>query len=366
MAENQRRIEALKASLSESNLDAAAFIPGSTFRYLTGGVFHLMERPTVFIVPRSGKPAVILPDLEAEAWAGLGLDVDVIRWTDEEGYAGAFRKAAQRVPAARIGVEGLAMRVTESKELEAAYGSAEIVDIQPMTLGMRAVKQPAELVLVRQAVAMAETAMRTAVAEVELGMSEKQVQRLIMRKMIDLPIQGPISPPTVLAGPNSAQPHGHAGDYKTKAGDALLIDFGVGAGGYRSDITRTFFIREVSDEDRALYECVLAANTHGRKIARPGMQAHTLDDEVRGSLERSAFAEFVVHKTGHGLGLDVHEAPQIMRGNHVELAPGNVITIEPGLYRTGRIGVRIEDDVLITDDGCESLSVLPRDLTVIG
>ncbi|MBW7947450.1 MAG: M24 family metallopeptidase, partial [Sphingomonadaceae bacterium] len=142
-------------------------------------------------------------------------------------------------------------------------------------------------------------------------------------------------------------------------------DFGVGAGGYRSDITRTVFIHDVSREDREFYDCVLAANTLGRDIARPGLTAHALDDGCRGHLEQSRFSAYVVHKTGHGLGLEVHEAPQVMRGNHVELAAGNVVTIEPGLYWPGRLGVRIEDDVLITGSGCESLSTSPRELQVI-
>ncbi|MCB1376452.1 MAG: M24 family metallopeptidase, partial [Rhodobacteraceae bacterium] len=148
--------------------------------------------------------------------------------------------------------------------------------------------------------------------------------------------------------------------------DALLIDFAIRCDGYYSDITRTVFLERVEDADRAVYETVLEANRLGREIAAPGMAAGDLDDAVLRVLERSPFARFIMHKTGHGLGLDVHEPPMVMRGNRQELRPGHVLTIEPGLYDPSRLGVRIEDDVLITATGCETLTSFPRELTIVG
>lgn len=353
-------------AMAANSLDAVALIPGSTFRYLTGGVFHLMERPTVLFIPRRGRPVVVLPDLEATSWDELGIDAEVLRWRDEEGYAGAFARAAQSLSLQSIGVEGLSMRVMERNALASAFPDAGITDVQGITLALRAVKDDRETVLLREAVTMAEAALKLTLAELQIGMSEREIQRIMMGNVLKQPIAGPVSPPLVLAGANSALPHGHAGEYRIKSGDALLFDFGVGAGGYRSDITRTVFIHDASAEDRELYDCVLAANLKGREAARPGLSCHALDELCRGHLEESRFAPYVVHKTGHGLGLDVHEAPQIMRGNHTGLAAGNIITIEPGLYRPGKLGVRIEDDVLITETGCESLSTLPRELLVVG
>jgi Xaa-Pro dipeptidase len=173
--------------------------------------------------------------------------------------------------------------------------------------------------------------------------------------------------PIVAAGDNAAQPHAHArADYKIKKGDALLIDFGASWQGYNADITRTFFIGEVSDMDRAFYETVLAANLVGLAATVPNASAHDVDDAVQVRLEQSQFAAFARHKTGHGLGLDVHEAPQIMRGNHTVLEPGMVFTVEPGLYREGECGVRIEDDVLVTETGYESLTHFSKELRIIG
>jgi Xaa-Pro dipeptidase len=133
-----------------------------------------------------------------------------------------------------------------------------------------------------------------------------------------------------------------------------------------ADITRTVFVGHCPDEARAVYDTVLAANTAGREAAWPGLSAHDLDDIVLGVLEASPYAEFIRTKTGHGLGRDVHEDPYIMRGNHQLLEPGMVFTIEPGLYLPDRFGVRIEDDMLITSDGADSLTTFTREVVLVG
>ena len=169
-----------------------------------------------------------------------------------------------------------------------------------------------------------------------------------------------------MASDNSALPHGHSRkDYRIQGGDCLLFDFGATVNGYHSDITRTFFVKSVSDEQKNIYETVRKANQVGLDISKPGLSLHELDDTVLNTLADSDYAEFIVHKTGHGLGLDVHEDPYVMRKNHDLLEEGMVITIEPGLYKKGSLGVRIEDDVVITNDGCKSLTTFPKELTII-
>jgi Xaa-Pro aminopeptidase len=125
-------------------------------------------------------------------------------------------------------------------------------------------------------------------------------------------------------------------------------------------------VGEANARHRDVYEAVLAANAKGRAITRPGLSMDELDRTVTGVLVDAGFADLVVHKTGHGLGQEVHEAPQVMKGNFQPAEPGMVVTIEPGLYRTDDVGVRIEDDVLVTADGCRSLSAFPRELTIVG
>ena len=150
-----------------------------------------------------------------------------------------------------------------------------------------------------------------------------------------------------------------------KKGDALLIDFGCVYGGYTSDFTRTYFYKEVSDSHKNIYEVVQKANEIGRNITKTGTSLHDVDDTVTGYLEQSVYKKCIGHRTGHGLGMDVHEDPYVTRGNKQKLAKGMVITIEPGLYDVGNVGIRIEDNVLVTENGHESLTVLPRDLRII-
>ena len=218
-----------------------------------------------------------------------------------------------------------------------------------------------------RAIAISETALAATIAWIRPGVSEAEIKSHLVQGMLQAGADGPAFDAIVLSGAASADPHGTASaDRKVAPGDPLLFDFGAAWGGYNADITRTFFVGEPSTRHRDVYEAVLAANTLGREITRPGTTLHALDEAATDRLRQSGFGDMIVHKTGHGLGLDVHEAPQVMIGNHQAMEPGMVITIEPGLYATGDIGVRIEDDVLVTADGCRSLTTFDRNLTVVG
>ena len=187
-----------------------------------------------------------------------------------------------------------------------------------------------------------------------------------MQQLLKFGAQGIAFEPLVLAGSNSALCHGHSRhDYKIQNGDCLLFDFGATVNGYHSDITRTFFVNSVSEQERNMYDVVLRANQKGREISKPGISMHDLDDSVTKVLEASEYKDFIVHKTGHGLGMDVHEDPYVMRKNYELLEKGMVITIEPGLYKDTHLGIRVEDDLLITNEGCKSLTSFDRDLRVI-
>jgi Xaa-Pro dipeptidase len=169
----------------------------------------------------------------------------------------------------------------------------------------------------------------------------------------------------VLIGENSSFPHGHAGNRKLKIGDALLFDFGCVYNGYHSDFTRTYFFKEVSDSFRKIYAVVKEANEIGRNLVKIGTSLHEVDDRVTKYLEDSPYSKFIGHRTGHGLGMEIHEDPSVVRGNYLNLQNGMVITIEPGLYDKGNVGIRIEDSVVVTENGHESLTALSRELIVL-
>ena len=361
------RLGRLRTAMDAADLDVAAIVPGANFYFLTGVNFHLMERPTILFVTREGPQHAIVPVLERTRWESAAPGVETIYWQDSDGYEAAFRALGERLAPGRIGVEGQRMRFFEAEAIRAAFPGAGVVDGQTAVSWMRLHKDAAEIAALRRAIEISEAALAATLAAAAVGESEADFRRRLVAAMLDAGADGPSFDPIVLAGGASADPHGSPSpERRLEAGQPLLIDFGAAWGGYVADLTRTFFVRSALPEHRDIYEAVRAANALGREIAAPGMTLDTLDRRVTDSMRQAGFADLVVHKTGHGLGLDVHEAPQVMVGNMDAMEPGMVFTVEPGLYRPGEIGVRIEDDVLVTEGGAVSLSGFERGLTLIG
>lgn len=361
-----RRLDALRRATAAAGLDAVALVPGANFQYVTGGRFGTNERPIVLILPVEGEARLILPVLEGNSWNALDFPARVFPWQDADGYDDAFRAAADGLSLRRLGVEGQGMRVFVQIALAKHLPGVELVDAQRAISAIRLRKDATEIAALSRAIALSETALEKTLAAVRIGMTEREIQSLLIGHLFAGGADGLSFSPIVAAGGKSAEPHAHPGDEVIKRGDALLFDFGGTVDGFAADITRTVFVGDADADSREFYETVLAANRLGHATARAGVTAHDVDDAVLSLLEASRFAEFVVHKTGHGLGLDVHEDPYIMRGNRQMLEPGMVFTIEPGLYAAGRIGVRIEDDVVVTETGVDSLTSFPRDLRIVG
>lgn len=358
----------LRDLMAENGLDAIALVPGANFRQVYGKDFYQNERSLVVLLQRDGPGLAVVPALEAASFDLIGFEGAVFHWRDNDGPAAAFAALAGRCNARRIGVEGQTMRVMDHHGLKRALPDCEIVDVhKAISSALRLRKSDADIALMRRAIAISEDALQHTLDEVRIGQSETEIESLLLKNLFAAGAEDMAFAPIVVAADNSYRPHAKArADYRVKPGDALLFDFGATHSGYMADITRTVFIDHCPDEARGVYDTVLAANTAGREAARPGITAHDLDDTVLSVLEASPFAEFIRTKTGHGLGRDVHEDPYIMRGNSQRLEPGMVFTIEPGLYLPDRFGVRIEDDVLITADGSESLTSFTREITIVG
>ncbi len=366
-ATRSKRLEKLLGEMNRAGLDAVALVPGANFYFVSDAHFHLMERPTVLFIRSNGDMHAVIPELEKTKWQSLQPDVETVYWQDSDGYEDAFAKVAGRFSAGRMGVEGQTMRFFESETLRSNFGNSLVVNAHGDISRMRLHKDEAEISLMKRAIDISQAALGETYASVTAGMTEAEVRKILCNNMMEHGAEGFAFDPIVLTGGASADPHGSPSDQRIlKKGDPLLIDFGAAYGGYNADITRTVFVESVSDEHRAIYETVHAANQKGRDVARAGQSLHDLDTEVSGVLRASDFADLIVHKTGHGLGLDVHEAPQVMQGNMDLAEPGMVVTIEPGLYRAGDIGVRIEDDVLIDEDGSTSLTDFNRELMLVG
>ena len=229
----------------------------------------------------------------------------------------------------------------------------------------REIKEVAELERIARAAALTDRAFDHILGVLVPGMTEAEVAVEIESFMRRNGSDGVAFPSIVASGPNSSRPHATVSMRRIEKGDPVTLDFGARIGGYCADMTRTVVVGRANDEVRRVYDAVLAANEVGRQTARDGLPGAEVDRTARSSLAAAGLADYFGHGLGHGVGLDVHELPSVgPRGTRL-LRSGAVITIEPGVYLEGRFGVRIEDLVIVEDDGCRVLSSSPRDLIEI-
>lgn len=360
----EKRLQGLRQQQATHGLDCVALVPGANLRYLTGLNLSLTERPLVFFFPREGRPASLLPTLEApRIKARLPFEVELFTYSDEEGHQPAFERACQTLSLVgkRLGVEFLNMRVLELKRLEQYAPGCQMLDAGEMLSGLRMIKDAEEIELVRQAIRITEQALREVADVIRPGRTDLEIAAELKIAFLQAGAGRMSFEPIVVAGPESASPHATPSGRLIKSGDLILIDCGVTYQGYAADITRTFAVGPVAPQLERVYEIVKEANAAGRAAVRPGVPAQEVDRAARQIIARAGYGKYFAHRTGHGLGLEVHEPPYIVEGNEDLLQPGMIFTIEPGIYLPGQGGVRIEDDVLVTPQGAETLTTFPRD-----
>jgi Xaa-Pro dipeptidase len=360
------RLQKLISLLEENGIDALAVNPGSTLTYLTGLNFHLMERPTVVIIAKVGKPVIVLPELELQKLAFSKIQLTPFSFGDDPStWQNAFSEAFQflNLQNALMGVEGTRMRFLELNFIQKASPSSKIIDAGQVVSNLRIQKDEEEILFMQKAVQIAQDALKATLPSIKIGCTEKEIASELVINMLRLG-NDPELPfaPIVSSGPNGANPHATPSDRKMTEGDLLVIDWGAAFRGYFSDITRTFAIGKIDPEFEIIYKTVQASNEAGRAVGKPGMRAGKVDDAARSVIENAGYGNFFTHRTGHGLGMEEHESPYMFAENQHILQTGMVYTVEPGIYLPGRNGVRIEDDVVVTDDGSRSLTDFPRDL----
>lgn len=361
------RLDKLRALMRRQGIDVMALIPGPNLRYLTGGVHYVMERPILLFIPLDQPPIAIIPQLEVPLFSQHALQSQILSWTDAEGYERAFKAGldALQVGGRVIGVEGLRLRFFESEILRRFAPTSTLAAADDLLSELRVIKNADEISLIEKAVHISEQALKLTFNEIRAGMSEREIAYRLEANLQSCGSEALAFMTIVHGGGNTALPHCGPLDYQVQAGDPLIFDFGGTYQGYCADITRVVFLGEPNQQFRDFYQVVQRANEQARAAAKPGVTAESLDMVTKGVFADAGYSKLVRHRTGHGLGLDIHEAPYITLGNPQVLQPGMVFTIEPGIYELGRMGVRIEDDVLITKDGARSLSTLERDISVI-
>ncbi len=367
----QTRIETLLQHAVAANLDCLAIVPGPNLLYFTGLDFHLMERPTIAFFPTQGAPVMLVPALEEAKAASSELGFQLFTYTDETGPAGAFARAMGALGAAangRLGVEGRRIRFLELDGMAQTVYTPDLVNADPVFAEQRMRKDENDLAAVRKAIKIAEDAWHATLPSIKAGVAEQDIAAELILQLLRhgsgiFPFQ-----PIVAAGKNGANPHANAGAYLLQPGDLVTIDWGASADHYFSDITRTIAIAgaDVPPRLERAYDAVLSANRQGRAAARPGVTGQDVDRAARAMIDNAGLGEFFIHRTGHGLGMETHEEPDMKEGSLTPLEPGMLFTVEPGVYIPDLGGIRIEDDVVITEDGAESLTSLPRTLQYVG
>lgn len=266
----------------------------------------------------------------------------------------------------RVGFEDGKLSVRRHRELCEAVGEGvELVPAGDLVEELRAVKDEVEVERIAAAAELADGVYRWAIEGGLAGRSEVELARGCEARMREQGAE-PSFPPIVAAGPNGALPHAEPGERPIGKGELVVFDMGAELDGYCSDCTRTFAAGEPSDEDRELYELVLAAQLAGVEAVRPGVSGREADAAAREPIAQAGHGEAFGHGLGHGVGMEVHEGPRLAANSGDELRAGNVVTVEPGIYLAGRVGVRIEDLVVVGEDGNRNLSGLPKRLTVVG
>lgn len=361
--ERQARLASL---LQKAGVDALAINPGPTLTYLTGLHFHLMERPVVaFLIPHQSI-ILVLPELELAKTEHLSYPLlpvpypeDPLRWL------AAFSQAVSmaKIQHGRIAVEPSRLRVLELRFLQAAAEKADFPSGENLLAELRMQKDVHELAAMRKAVEIAQRGLQATIPSIRRGVSEQELASELTLQLLRAG-SNPEFPftPIVSTGPNSANPHASPSSRALSEGDLLVIDWGATWEDYISDLTRTFGIGNLDAEFIKIAEIVKESNAAGLAAARPGVTAGSIDRAARTVIENAGYGHYFTHRTGHGVGMEGHEPPYIRGDNPLVLEPGMTFTIEPGIYLPGKGGVRIEDNVVITHDGAESLSDLPRDL----
>ncbi len=362
-----QRLEEARAALADRGASALVCPPGPNARYLVGLASGQSERLFLLVVPRERPPAALVPELEkATAQDAPALPDDRVRvWGDDDDPHAALAAFAADLD---LDVTTDDLLVGDRLWAQHLLALREVVDA-PLGLAsavcgpLRVRKDDAELDCLRRTAEMADRVverLRTRGSGV-VGTTERTLAREIAAMLADEGGEGMPFDPVVAAGANSARPHHEPGNRPIEAGEPVVLDFGALVDGYPSDQTRTLCFGSTPDDSvRAVHDVVRAAQRAGIAAVEPGATAGAVDAAAREVIAEASYGDAFVHRTGHGVGLEVHEAPYVTQASNRELELGMVFSVEPGVYLEGAFGIRVEDLVVVTEDGGKRLNRSPR------
>ena len=354
------RIERLRVEMGAMDVDGALLSIGADLPYFTGYEAMPSERLTMLFVPTEGTPSMFVPQLEVPRVGDSFFEVRAWDETDDPLDLVASSCSTSR----RLAIGDHTWSAFLVGLLE-RLPNAEWIPASRVTSRLRLVKDRTELDALRNAARGVDRVLARVPSEVPFaGRSELDVARDLMRMVVE---EGHDDAGFAIvgSGPNGASPHHEPGNRVIDEGDVVVCDFGGRVGGYHSDATRTFSVGQPDERALEVHAVVRAANEEGRHAVAPGVPCQEIDRAARKVIADAGFDEFFIHRTGHGIGLEVHEHPYIVEGNEEKLVPGMTFSVEPGIYIPGQFGVRIEDIVACADNGADSLNRADRGLIVV-
>lgn len=357
------RLPRLRAALDPGGVDALLVTRLVNIRYLTGF---------------TGSAALLLVTAEDALFVTDGRYTD--QSADELGAAGVaarieipaigasarplLTEAIQAAGVARLGLEAGSVTWGQQRQYAEWFADRELVPTDAVVEDLRIVKDAGEVARIRAAGAIADDAFVSLLPTLGTGITERAFALALEFAMRERGASGTSFDPIVASGPNGARPHARPADRVIGRGELVVCDFGCIVDGYCSDMTRTVSVGDPGPEATRLYETVLASQQAGRAALRPGVEAAAVDAASRDVIDAAGWGGQFSHGTGHGVGLEIHEAPRVAKTAGGTLAPGYIVTVEPGVYLPGVGGVRIEDTMVVTTDGAEPLTMAPKELVL--
>lgn len=364
----KQRMLALKESMKSQDIDYVVLVPGSNLYYFSGLEMDTSERPTMLFVNPRSKDVIFLPTVEGpEASTILTEEYTYYYYTDEEGPKKVLKALVKDLNLNRkkIGIEFLRMRVMEYELLREYSPHTSFANGEHIISEIRMCKDDEEISCMRRAADITQRALEATVEVIRPGITEQEVANQLKIQTISLGSGKLPKEPIVTSGPRTASPHAETSKRTISTGDLVMIDTGASYHGYACDLTRTFAVKSISDEFRKIYEIVRKANEAVIGFPNKEFTAEELDDVARNIIECQGYGNYFIHRTGHGLGLEEHEPPYIVKGNKMQMKIGMTFTIEPGIYLSERGGVRIEDNVVVTSHGLGELTSYPKELMIL-
>ncbi|SFJ10607.1 M24 family metallopeptidase [Thermoflavimicrobium dichotomicum] len=363
-----QRMEKMMNWLREQQVDVAFIYAPTNIYYFTHFMCNPHERLLgLFIFPERD-PFLICPLLEMREVKNTGWPYTIIGYDDVENPWEMIRaELSKRLQkqVIQMGIEKEKLTYARAEQLKQVIPSAQFVSIDEQLNELRLIKNAEEIHIMREAGKWADYGVEVGISCLKEGITEMEVLAQIELELKKQGIQDMAFSTMVLFGEKTSLPHGHPGRNELKKGDMVLFDLGVKWKGYCSDITRTVAFGSVNEKQREIYETVLNAQLEALKYCKPGTRIGDLDQVARSIIAEAGFGAYFTHRLGHGLGMEVHEYPSLNGTNDQVLQPGMTFTVEPGIYVPEICGVRIEDDVVITQDGHETLTRFPKELQVI-